>query len=131
MKKIFDEVSFKINQSVTEKYSTSFSMGIKALHPKIQKAIYGIYGYVRLADEIVDSFHGYDQSKLLQNFKDETLYALENKISLNPIIHAFQQVVTVYNIDTQLIDQFLHSMSMDLEKIEYDSDLYKVGHFLS
>jgi len=125
MKKLYDEVSFKISKIVTQKYSTSFSMGIKALHPELREAIYGIYGFVRLADEIVDSFNDYNQKELLEDFKRDTKAALKNKISLNPIIHAFQDVVFKYGIEVKLIDQFLHSMEMDLEKIEYNSDLYK------
>ncbi len=125
MKNLYDEVSFKISKNVTQKYSSSFSMGIKALKPQLREAIYGIYGFVRLADEIVDSFHDYNQKQLLDDFKQETNKALEQKFSLNPIIHSFQEVVFKYGIEKQLIDQFLHSMEMDLEKIEYNSDLYK------
>ena len=125
MKNLYDEVSFKISKSVTQKYSTSFSMGIKALHPQLREAIYGIYGFVRLADEIVDSFHDYNQKLLLDQFKRDTDFALQHKISLNPIIHSFQEVVFKYGIEKQLIDQFLHSMEMDLQKLEYNSDLYK------
>ena len=125
MKILYDEVSFKISKSVTQKYSTSFSMGIKALHPQLREAIYGIYGFVRLADEIVDSFHDYNQKQLLDQFRRDTDLALQNKFSLNPIIHSFQEVVFKYGIEKQLIDQFLHSMEMDLQKLEYNSDLYK------
>ena len=125
MKNLYDEVSFKISKSVTQKYSTSFSMGIKALHPQLREAIYGIYGFVRLADEIVDSFHDYNQKQLLDQFKRDTDLALQHKFSLNPIIHSFQEVVFKYGIEKQLIDQFLHSMEMDLQKLEYNSDLYK------
>jgi 15-cis-phytoene synthase len=125
MKNLYDEVSFKISKNVTQKYSTSFSMGIKALKPQLREAIYGIYGFVRLADEIVDSFHDYNQKQLLEDFKRDTNQALENKFSLNPLIHSFQEVVFKYGIEKHLIDQFLHSMEMDLEKIEYNSDLYK------
>lgn len=125
MKSIYDEVSFSLSKIVTQKYSTSFSMGIKALHPQLREAIYAIYGFVRLADEIVDSFHGYNQKQLLIDFKNETEKALAAKISLNPIIHSFQETVHKYQIEEKLIHQFLHSMEMDLEKIEYNSDLYK------
>lgn len=125
MKNLYDEVSFKMSKIVTQKYSTSFSMGIKALHPQLREAIYGIYGFVRLADEIVDSFSDYNQEALLNNFKNDTTDALANRISLNPIIHAFQEVVHTYKIEVKLIDQFLHSMAMDLNKIEYNSELYK------
>ncbi|WP_291122060.1 phytoene/squalene synthase family protein, partial [Empedobacter sp. UBA7620] len=105
--------------------STSFSLGILALKPSIRSAIYAIYGYVRLADEIVDSFHGYNKEKLLKRLRKETLYALNERISLNPILQSFQETVNYYKIDKELIDQFLSSMEMDLQQIEYDSDLYK------
>lgn len=125
MKKLFDELSYKISKQTTKQYSTSFSLGILALSPKIRNAIYAIYGYVRLADEIVDSFHGFDKQKLLTRFRTETNHALEEKISLNPILHSFQETVYQYQIDFQLIDQFLKSMEMDLHKIDYNSELYK------
>lgn len=125
MKKLFDELSYKISKQTTKQYSTSFSLGILALSPKIRNAIYAIYGYVRLADEIVDSFHGYDKQKLLSRFREETTVALEEKISLNPILHSFQETIHQYKIDFQLIDQFLRSMEMDLHKIDYNSELYK------
>jgi len=125
MKKLFDELSYDVSKRTTKKYSTSFSLGILALSPAIRPAIYAIYGYVRLADEIVDSFHDYDKEKLLNKLKVETQNALEEKISLNPILNAFQETVHKYNIQTTLIDQFLHSMEMDLQKIGYNSDLYQ------
>lgn len=125
MKQIFDDLSEMHSKSTTQKYSTSFSLGIKALHPKIRSSIYNIYGYVRLADEIVDSFHGYDQAQLLKRFKLETKLALEEKISLNPLLNSFQKTVHQYDIDIELIDLFLHSMEMDLSNISYDSELYK------
>jgi 15-cis-phytoene synthase len=125
MKKIFDELSHQVSKKTTQKYSTSFSLGIKALQPKIRPAIYAIYGYVRLADEIVDSFHDYDQEILLDRFVKETDLALEERISLNPILNSFQETVHQYQIDRELIDLFLKSMRMDLSKLEYNSDLYK------
>ena len=125
MKKLFDELAYKVSKSTTEKYSTSFSLGIKALNPSLRPAIYAIYGYVRLADEIVDSFHGYEQGVLLDRFIEQTTYALENKISLNPIVQSFQETVYKYQIDQELIDLFIRSMKMDLSKIEYNSHLYK------
>lgn len=124
MKQLFDELSYSVSKITTKKYSTSFSLGILALKPSIRSAIYAIYGYVRLADEIVDSFHGYDKEKLLSRFKIETEIALTEGISLNPMLHSFQETVHKYQIDKALIDQFLHSMEMDLQKIEYNSDLY-------
>lgn len=125
MKQLFDELSYSVSKITTEKYSTSFSLGILALKPSIRTAVYAIYGYVRLADEIVDSFHDYDKSKLLNRLKKETENALSEKISLNPILQAFQETVRKYAIDKSLIDQFLHSMEMDLQQVDYNSDLYK------
>lgn len=124
MKHLFDELAYEISKKTTEKYSTSFSLGILALKPSIRKSIYAIYGYVRLADEIVDSFHGYDKKKLLSRFKIETEMALEEKISLNPLLQSFQETVSDYGIDRTLIQQFLKSMEMDLQKIEYNCDSY-------
>lgn len=124
MKKLFDELSFEVSKKATEKYSTSFSLGILALKPAIRKGVYAIYGYVRLADEIVDSFHGYDKVKLLERFRKETDQALEEKISLNPILQSFQETVAKYNIDHSLIYDFLHSMAMDLNQLDYNSELY-------
>ncbi len=125
MKQKFDELSYQVSRSTTRQYSTSFSIGILALQPSIRQAIYAIYGFVRLADEIVDSFHNYDKSLLLQRFKQEAVQAINEGISLNPVINAFQQTVTRYNIDLALIDQFLISMEMDLGKMSYNSELYK------
>lgn len=125
MKKLFDELSYKISKQTTKQYSTSFSLGILALSPKIRNAVYAIYGYVRLADEIVDSFHGFNRTILLSRFREQTTQALEERISLNPILQAFQETIHKYQIDVKLIHQFLNSMEMDLQKIDYDSDLYK------
>ncbi|WP_346985106.1 phytoene/squalene synthase family protein [Chryseobacterium sp. POE27] len=125
MKKLFDELSYKVSKETTKQYSTSFSLGILALSAAIRNPIYAIYGYVRLADEIVDSFHDYNKEKLLKKFKEETFQALEDRISLNPILQSFQETVNHYNIDEKLIHQFLKSMEMDLHKIDYNSDLYK------
>lgn len=125
MKKSFDDLSYKISKQTTKQYSTSFSLGILALSAKIRNSIYAIYGYVRLADEIVDSFHGYDRATLLSRFREQTNQALEEKISLNPILQAFQETIHHYQIDFQLIYQFLNSMEMDLHDIDYDSELYK------
>ena len=124
MKKMFDELSLKVSKETTKKYSTSFSLGILALAENIRPAIYSIYGFVRLADEIVDSFHGYNKETLLNRFRIQTLEALEEGISLNPILHSFQETVRQYQIDFELIDIFLNSMEMDLQKIDYNSDLY-------
>ena len=124
MKKLFDELAYKVSKAVTEKYSTSFSLGILALKPSVRSAIYAVYGYVRLADEIVDSFHDYDKAELLKRFKTETWNALDEGISLNPILQSFQDTVNNFAIDRGLIEQFLHSMEMDLQQIDYNSDLY-------
>jgi phytoene synthase len=125
MKKLFDELAYKVSQAVTEKYSTSFSLGILALKPSIRPAIYGVYGYVRLADEIVDSFHDYDKAALMQRLKTETWQSIEEGISLNPILQSFQETVNRYQIDKGLISQFIHSMEMDLQQVEYNRDLYQ------
>lgn len=125
MKKLFDDLAYKVSKMVTEKYSTSFSLGILALKPKIRPAVYAVYGYVRLADEIVDSFHSYDQEQLLERLKFETWQALKEGISLNPVLQSFQETVNLYSIDHKLIEQFLHSMDMDLNKLEYDAERYK------
>ena len=124
MKHLFDELSYQLSKVTTKKYSTSFSLGIMALHPSIRPAIYAIYGYVRLADEIVDSFHGYDKAGLLQRFRQQTREALDEKISVNPILNAFQETVHEYQIDVHLIDQFLQSMEMDLAPVNYNPELY-------
>ncbi|MBF0596126.1 phytoene/squalene synthase family protein [Faecalibacter rhinopitheci] len=125
MKNLFDQLSFDISKKVTTTYSTSFSLGILALHPSIRPAIYAIYGYVRLADEIVDSFHHFDKEKLLNQLKSETYEAINHKISINPILNSFQEVVNKYDVDHKLINQFLHSMEMDLKPITYTDANYK------
>lgn len=125
MKHLFDELSYAVSKITTQKYSTSFSLGILALSPSIRSAIYAIYGYVRLADEIVDSFHDFDKERLLNRLKFETEDALNEGISLNPILQSFQHTVSKYQIDRKLIHQFLHSMEMDLQQVDYNSELYK------
>lgn len=124
MKKRYDELSYDVSKCTTKKYSTSFSLGILALKPAIRNAIYAVYGYVRLADEIVDSFHDYDKAGLLNQFKTETHRAIKDGISLNPIVQSFQETVNNYNIDLALIDKFLYSMKMDLNPVDYNSELY-------
>ena len=116
MKQIFDTVSATCSKEVTKAYSTSFSLGIYFLNKKMHNAIYGIYGFVRLADEIVDSFHGYNKEQLMQSFRVDTFIAINQKISLNPILNEFQRTVNRYNINQELIDTFLKSMEMDLEQ---------------
>lgn len=125
MKKIFDEVSLKCSEITTKYYSTSFSLGIKLLDKEIHNPIYSIYGFVRVADEIVDSFHEFDKAKLLNEFKENTKQAIENKISLNPILNSFQEVVNKYNIEWEHIQDFLSSMESDLNQKKHDEDSYK------
>ncbi|WP_317899197.1 phytoene/squalene synthase family protein [Aurantibacillus circumpalustris] len=125
MKAIFDQVSKKTSKLVTRQYSTSFSLGIRFLKSELHDPIYGIYGFVRFADEIVDSFHDYDKEKLLQEFKNDTYHSIERGISLNPILNTFQRVVRTYNIENELIDAFLKSMAMDLQKKAYSEEDYK------
>lgn len=125
MKSLYDELSFEVSRRTTKKYSTSFSLGILALKPDIRNAIYAIYGFVRLADEIVDSFHDFDKATLLNRFKHETFQAIEEGISLNPVLQAFQETVSQYDIDRQLIAQFLYSMEMDLKPVDYNEVLYE------
>lgn len=125
MKSLFDDISVACSKNITKTYSSSFSMGIKFLAPAMRNPIYSIYGYVRLADEIVDSFEGYKQLEMLEELKVETRKALDHKISLNPIINSFQQVVHQYEISTDLIDSFLESMEMDLNKKTYNLEMYE------
>ena len=125
MKDLFDEVSLKCSEITTKYYSTSFSLGIKLLDKQIHSPIYSIYGFVRLADEIVDSFHEFDKAKLLNEFKENTKQAIENKISLNPILNSFQEVVNKYNIEWEHIQDFLSSMESDLNQKKHDEDSYK------
>ena len=122
---LYHKISVDASKNVTQLYSTSFSMGIKLLDKNIHDAIFSIYGFVRLADEIVDTFHDYPKSEMLQEFKEETYKALDRKISVNPILHAFQMVVNKYSIDRDLIDKFLLSMEQDLNDIQYSSNGYK------
>ncbi len=119
MKAIFDTISFDCSRNVTKTYSTSFSSAVKMLSPTIRQDIYNIYGFVRFADEIVDSFHDYDKEHLFQLFENDLYLALENKISLNPILNSFQHTVIKYNIPQELIDAFMKSMKLDLTKTEY------------
>jgi len=120
MKELFDMISRKSSKMATVTYSTSFSMGIRFFSRRFHDPIYGIYGFVRFADEIVDSFHGFDKAKLLERFRTDTYLAVEEKISLNPILNNFQYVVHKYNIEIELIDLFLKSMEMDLKNVTYD-----------
>lgn len=126
---LYHKTAYNISKIITNKYSTSFSMGIMAFAPKYRDPIYGIYAYVRLADEIVDTFHDYNKQELLERFRRDTFSAIEDVISLNPVLHAFQKVVNEYNIDHKYISAFLDSMEMDLsnsyyEKQGYDNYIY-------
>lgn len=125
MKALFDKHSRVASKKVTRMYSTSFYAGVKALDPAIRDDIHAIYGFVRFADEIVDTFHDYDKKTLLEEFTRDTKLAIERGISMNPILNSFQFSVNKYNIDHKLIDQFLHSMRMDLGDIEYDQATYE------
>lgn len=125
MIKLFHDVSQQCSKAVTEKYSTSFSSAIKLLHTDLRTPIYNIYGFVRFADEIVDTFHQYQKEELLVEFKKETFSAIERGISLNPILHSFQITVRDYNISHDLIEAFFSSMEMDLSKTVYNSNGYK------
>jgi len=124
MKQLFDKVSVAVSKLTTRAYSTSFSLGIYCLNKSLHKPIYSIYGFVRFADEIVDSFHEYDKAVLLSEFKQETYKAIERKISLNPILNSFQEAVNTYKIPNDLIDCFLDSMEMDLNKSEHSTLSY-------
>ncbi len=122
VKSIFDIVSRKCSKEITESYSTSFSLATRMLSSEIRQDIYNIYGFVRLADEIVDSFHDYDKVALLDRFEDDLSYALTEKISTNPVLNAFQETVNNYEIDIEFIDAFMQSMRWDLSKKVYQSD---------
>lgn len=117
--KLFSQVSLQCSRVVTESYSTSFSSAIHLLHPSMRSPVYAIYGFVRLADEIVDTFHDHEKKVLLEEFKAHTFQAIDRKISLNPILQAFQQTVHAYRISEDLITAFFRSMEMDLEKTTY------------
>src|SRR5947209_938206 len=125
MKLLFDKLSADVSKLTTQKYSTSFSFGIYFLEPRLRAAIYAIYGFVRVADEIVDSFEGFDKRELLMKFKIEAYHAIRNRISANPILNSFQWAVHQYNIDEELIETFLRSMEMDLEKVRYTREKYE------
>ena len=119
MKKLFDQVSESCSRIVTESYSTSFTLATKMLDSSIRQDIYNIYGFVRFADEIVDSFHNYDKKELLDLFEKDLKKSIVDKISLNPILNSFQKTVHNYQIDYELVDSFLNSMKLDLDKKKY------------
>lgn len=121
---LFDQTTFECSKLITQRYSTSFTLGIKTLDHKFHMPVYAIYGFVRYADEIVDTFHDQDKEKLLARFKKDTYEAIDSGISLNPVLHSFQLVVNHYQIDLELIEAFLHSMEMDLDFKTYDDSKY-------
>lgn len=124
MKEIFDKLSADCSKMVTKRYSTSFSLGIYFLSAKLRNPIYAIYSFVRLADEIVDSFHEHDKACLLSKFRRDCFEAIDDRISLNPVLNSFQQAVNKFNIDRELIDLFLQSMEMDLQQEHYTPEKY-------
>lgn len=121
---LYTQTSYKISKVITRDYSTSFSLGIHMLDSRFHSEIYAIYGFVRLADEIVDTFHGHDKKVLLTRFREETNRALEDRLSTNMVLHAFQDVVHRYNIERSFIDAFLYSMEMDLTYTKYSPEEY-------
>lgn len=125
MKRIFDELSFDCSRITTQAYSTSFSLGIRFLDRRLHRSIYAIYGFVRFADEIVDSFHNYNKAVLLHEFKQETWKAIKNGISINPILNSFQHTVTRYGIENELIERFFKSMEADLEQKNHSETSYE------
>lgn len=125
MKQLYDTLSHDMSALTTKKYSTSFSIGIHFLSKDLQAPIHAIYGFVRFADEIVDSFHDYEKKELLREFKAETYKALERGISLNPILNSFQWAVNKYKVDPELIEVFLQSMEMDLETTQFEQTVYE------
>ena len=125
MQDLFTKTSLECSKLITQRYSTSFTLGIKTLHKRFHLPVYGIYGFVRFADEIVDTFHDHDKRSLLKAFKEETYKAIEDGLSFNPVLHAFQDVVHRYNIELAHIEAFLYSMELDLDPQTYDDDLYK------
>ncbi|MBX7050409.1 MAG: phytoene/squalene synthase family protein [Flavobacteriales bacterium] len=123
-REIFDRVAYKSSRITTHAYSTSFSFGIRMLDKRMRDPICAIYGMVRFADEIVDTFHEHDKQSLMQRFREDTFRALDEGISLNPILHSFQKTCKEYNIERSLVDTFLRSMEMDLNRINYDRQGY-------
>ena len=122
---LYNKNSFKCSKLTTQNYSTSFSLGILSLNKKFRDPIYAIYGFVRFADEIVDTFHDYNKHDLIERFEKDTYLAIQEKISLNPILHSFQLVVNNYGIERDLIDLFLKSMEMDLQQKDYEQQSFE------
>lgn len=125
MLELYNTTTLKCSKLITQHYSTSFTLGIKTLAKRFHLPIYAIYGFVRYADEIVDTFHQHNKKELLERFRKDTFDAIAEKISLNPVLHSFQLVVNQYQIERELIEAFLHSMEMDLYFKEYNDDKYK------
>ncbi|MCO6491881.1 MAG: phytoene/squalene synthase family protein [Phaeodactylibacter sp.] len=125
MMELYNKVCEECSEHITKRYSTSFSMGIRVFDKRFRAPIYAVYGFVRFADEIVDTFHDFPKAKLLQRFREDTYRAIEERISLNPVLHAFQATVHQYQIERELIDAFLDSMEMDLHHDRYHDSLYK------
>lgn len=126
---LYTKTCFECSKLITQKYSTSFSVGIKTFDKKYRYSIYAIYGFVRCADEIVDTFHAFDKQQLISNFRQDTFKAIEQKISLNPYLNAFQITVHEYGIEAGLINAFLNSMEMDLDKTSHDPQSYNAYIF--
>jgi 15-cis-phytoene synthase len=124
-KLLFTDTALACSRLITGRYSTSFTLGIRTLHKRYHMPIYAIYGFVRYADEIVDTFHGHNREALLHEFREETWRAIDRGLSLNTVLHSFQWVVNTYGIDRELIAAFLHSMEMDLTKTNHDDASYK------
>ncbi|MDP4261682.1 MAG: phytoene/squalene synthase family protein [Bacteroidota bacterium] len=124
MLELFNTVSENCSRIVAEKYSSSFYSAIRLLHKDMKAPVYNIYGFVRFADEIVDTFHEFDKDGLLRQFKNATYEAIEDRISLNPILNSFQLTVNEYKIDRHLIDAFFRSMELDLSKKKYNREEY-------
>lgn len=122
---LYDRVCIGASRTTTTLYSTSFSLGVRSLHARFREPIHAIYGFVRFADEIVDTFHGHDKAGLLQRFKEDTERAIAERISLNPILHSYQRTVHQYGIGPELYRTFLRSMEMDLSELEHDDRSYK------
>lgn len=125
MLSLYNQVCRECSRLITNRYSTSFSMGIRVFQQRFRLPIYAVYGFVRFADEIVDTFHDYPKAVLLERFRADTYKAIDERISLNPVLHAFQETVHRYQIERELIDAFLDSMEMDLFFDRYEDSLYK------
>lgn len=124
-KELFDQTGLECGKLITQRYSTSFTLGIQTLDKKFHAPVYAIYGFVRYADEIVDTFHEHDKAKLLAEFRRETYKAIDSKLSLNPVLHGFQLIVNKYAIDLGLIESFFQSMAMDLDFSTYNDSRYQ------